>query len=331
MLFRIPKRFHRARLARGRLAQSESANDPSQLGAPRFLFVRGHPRSGTNWVSNLLELHPDVACAGEFHFETIYNAVIRTSSIPWQLTGREPIRSELLAGYQELMLRCISRACRDRKPTATWYCDRTPSDLLYWMSNAKYIWVLRDGRDVAVSWTFHQLRKGPDVISKSVPAHASSFLLKLSHEFKTNPTMFDSQPNLLLGDEDWVRHVGTTWDRRYRSDIGAYRHISKSQVPGGALLVKYEDLHADTHYQQQRMYEFLGVVISGAQPPTESTFTTAGYKDTSPDRYRRKGKVGDWQSYFTQESARWFNDVAGESLYDAGYSDAPDQAWAVRA
>ena len=40
-----------------------------------FFFVRGHPRSGTNWVGALLNLHPQVNCFGEFHFEDIRNAI----------------------------------------------------------------------------------------------------------------------------------------------------------------------------------------------------------------------------------------------------------------
>ena len=32
-----------------------------------YFFVRGHPRSGTNWIGALLNLHPQINCWGEFH------------------------------------------------------------------------------------------------------------------------------------------------------------------------------------------------------------------------------------------------------------------------
>ena len=37
-------------------AQPTRATTPTAT-QPGYFFVRGHPRSGTNWVSNLLNLH----------------------------------------------------------------------------------------------------------------------------------------------------------------------------------------------------------------------------------------------------------------------------------
>ncbi|MFG0260344.1 MAG: sulfotransferase domain-containing protein [Phycisphaerales bacterium JB041] len=292
---------------------------------PGYFFVRGHPRSGTNWVSNLLNLHPAVSCTGEFHFETIYNAVHRTKSIPWQITGREPIRTELEDAFGDMVRRCVSRACRDHKPDAAWHGDRTPSDLLSWMSGARYIWVLRDGRDVAVSWTFHQLRKGREVIEASIPADASGHLLRLCDGFAEDPERFVREPELLLGDEAWVRHVAGTWDRRYRSDTGAVREIERPEFDGEVLAVRYEDLHADTEAQRDRMLEFLGLDPAQSESPSAETFTRAGYDSTDPTKYRRQGEVGDWKKYFTDQARAWYHDVAGDSLVRAGY--AQDEHW----
>ncbi len=289
---------------------------------PGFFFVRGHPRSGTNWVSNLLNLHPHVSCTGEFHLETIYNAVHRTKSIPWHLTGRESVRSELEAAFGEMARRCISVACREYRPDAVWFGDRTPSDLLYWMPGARYIWVLRDGRDVAVSWTFHQLRKGREIIEKSIPAPAREHLLGLTDRFARDSDLFAQQPELLLADEAWVRHVAGTWNRRYLSDLGAAQHIEKPEVDGCVLRVRYEDLHADAAGEQERLFGFLSLDPADAARPSRETFTTAGYEAADPMKYRRKGEVGDWKNYFTDRARAWFDDVAGESLVRAGYGES---------
>jgi hypothetical protein len=37
----------------------------------KLFFLRGHMRSGTNWVGALLNLHPRVYCKGEYHFERL--------------------------------------------------------------------------------------------------------------------------------------------------------------------------------------------------------------------------------------------------------------------
>lgn len=292
---------------------------------PGYFFVRGHPRSGTNWVCNILNLHPRISCTGEFHFETIYNAVHRARSIPWQITGSDPIRTELEAAFGDMVRRCVGIACREQRPDATWFGDRTPSDLLYWMSGAHYIWILRDGRDVAVSWTFHQLRKGREVIEKSIPSPANAHLLNMSDKFLQDPELFVKHPGLLLDDEAWVRHVARTWDRRYRSDTGAAQHIERPDVDGDILRLRYEDLHADTEAQCLRLFSFFDLDPDEAQAISPESFTSAGYKSPDPKGHRRKGEVGDWQNYFSATSKAWFNEVAGESLVQAGY--AKDSDW----
>ncbi|MCC7387693.1 MAG: sulfotransferase domain-containing protein [Phycisphaerales bacterium] len=283
--------------------------------------MRGHPRSGTNWVSNLINLHPRVCCTGEFHLETIYNAVNRTIEVPWHLGGGGGGgREGLEEAFRDMLRRCIVTACGERARGALWLGDRTPSDLLFWMPDARYIWILRDGRDVAVSWTFHQLRKGPEVIERSIPPEAREGLLRLSRQFLANPDMFERQPELLLADEAWVHHVAGTWDRRFRSDTGAACHMDRPDVPARVLRVRYEELHADTEGHLRTMLRFLDLNPEEAEPASQQTHTTPGYQAANPLSYRRKGIVGDWKAYFTPQATAWFMQVAGESMRRAGYS-----------
>ncbi|MEC7499536.1 MAG: hypothetical protein VYE67_14540, partial [Planctomycetota bacterium] len=37
----------------------------------RYFGIRGCMKSGTNWAGNLLNLHPDISCTGEYHWEGI--------------------------------------------------------------------------------------------------------------------------------------------------------------------------------------------------------------------------------------------------------------------
>jgi hypothetical protein len=222
--------------------------------------------------------------------------------------------------FQDLVRRCITSACGERGRDALWLGDRTPSDLLYWMPDARYIWILRDGRDVAVSWTFHQLRKGAEVIERSIPPEARESLLLLSRRFLEVPTLFEDQPELLLSDEAWVRHVAATWDRRFRSDSGAAHYIDTPDVPARVMRVRYEDLHARTEKCRRELLKFLDLDPADARPISEDSYTSPGYKTANPLSYRRKGIVGDWQRYFTPESKNWFAQVAGDSLQQAGYA-----------
>ena len=51
------------------MLQAEPGQDI--LEGKKFFVVRGFMKSGTNWLCRLLNLHPDISCAGEFHWQNI--------------------------------------------------------------------------------------------------------------------------------------------------------------------------------------------------------------------------------------------------------------------
>src|SRR5207244_11461043 len=110
--------LERLRPVRARLKMGAG---PTRAPAVRhdLFFVRGHPRSGTNWVGALLNLHPQVNCFGEFHFEDIRNAIDTLQSQPWQITAREPLKRVQDAWFEELVRRSIM-TLKPRKPLAHW-------------------------------------------------------------------------------------------------------------------------------------------------------------------------------------------------------------------
>lgn len=296
---------------------------PKPITRPGLLFVRGHPRSGTNWVGMLLNLHPNVCCTGEFHLEPIYHAVEQSKTYPWQLMSRDPVKSEIDDAFQDMLRRCIDVGCRARRPEArlAWIGDRTPRDLLYWVPDASYIWILRDGRDVMVSWTFHQLRMGPEVIAKSVPPGPAESLIEVSREFQKDPDMFKQNPERLLACEEWVRRTAHTWHHRFLGDSGAASFMSRPEIGAKLFTVRYEDLRADTHRLRDEMYRFLDLDPEVAGPLSRESGTAAGFGRERATDFRRKGEVGDWRNYFTDDAKRWFNEIAGQSLVDAGYAE----------
>jgi len=294
---------------------------------PGLLFVRGHPRSGTNWVGSLLNLHPSIYCTGEFHFEPIYHAAEHAKAFPWQLTHSEPVRSKLDSAIRGLIRQCITTACRAECPRAdlAWLGDRTSRPLFDIVPGERYIWILRDGRDVTVSWTFHQLRLGPEVIEKSIPPGPREHLLEVSEEFRADPDIFRKYPHRLLTNQAWVRHVAGGWNHYLQTDLEQADRIASRATPSQLFRLRYESLHADTENICRRLYEFLDLDPSLAKRPSKKTGTSPGFGRDDPSNFRRKGEVGDWKNYFTDEAKAWFNEVAGESLVQAGY--ASDRDW----
>lgn len=86
---------------------TEASAAPATGAGHRYVFVSGHPRSGTNWVSSLLNLHPDCFCDGEFHFLILRWAMDGFTSLPWYLGALEPQKSVAEESFQQLVRNCL--------------------------------------------------------------------------------------------------------------------------------------------------------------------------------------------------------------------------------
>jgi hypothetical protein len=284
----------------------------------RLFFLRGHPRSGTNWVGALLNLHPDINCVGEFHFEELRRATDSLRGQSWHIVGQEPAATQLELGLQDTVRRCMM-AFRDKKPAATWIGDRTPRPLRPLIPGAPYIVIVRDGRDVLVSWTYHVLRQKPDVVSAVVPPRFRERFAKAASDFQADPKCFQREPRTLLADEEWVLHAARTWGDWVVRDRHAADLFRTGELDGSVHVVKYEELHVDTDTERRKMYAFLGLDPSQATPLSAQNRTTAGFGREDSTSFFRHGEVGDWKTYATAPMRRAFKEAAGPALVELGY------------
>ena len=90
-----------------------------------------------------------------------------------------------------------------------------------------------------------------------------------------------------------------------------------SRLP--VYFIKYEDLHKDVEGQRDKLFKFLKVKprlaakIEGHLKP--------GFSEERPGEFLRKGAVGDWENYFTDDAKTWFKEEAGSELIQQGYVD----------
>ncbi|MEX2219025.1 MAG: sulfotransferase [Phycisphaerales bacterium] len=312
-------------LKRFKPAKIEAPAPESRVDHSLF-FVRGHPRSGTNWIGALLNLHPQVNCFGEFHFEDIRNAIDAQQSQPWQITAREPLKTVMDQWFREMVRRAML-TLENRKPGAHWIGDRTPRGLRVFVEHAPHFLILRDGRDVLVSWTFHILRMRPHVLDVVVPPDLRRGFNRLYERFQADNAHFARHPEELLSDEGWVRMVAGRWAGWVRADQGAVRRIEANDEGARARLqvIRYEALHADVEGGRRTMYEFLGLDPAEAAPISAETRTEPGFQKDDPTSFWRHGRVGDWRRYSTDPFKRWFKESAGEALTELGYEN--DNNW----
>ena len=272
-----------------------------------IFFLRGHMRSGTNWVCSLLNLHPRICCVGEHHFERLADELL-AGERPRTIVRQDPaLREAVWDGVREMVRGCM-RVHAQRHPGTTMIGDRTPAPITGLLAGAKVIDIVRDGRDVLVSRVFHSIRVDGDC-NGDFASHSA----KLGQD----PAYFQKHPHELLSDERIVRRFAKRWADVVRESRGFIARADAGEVDASVLQVSYESLHKHTEHGRARMYAFLGLDPTEALPL--SAEATPGYSDGSPQSFYRSGTVGDWKKFFTADSGRWFNEEAGDVLVELGY------------
>ena len=317
-LRRLLRRGDAGQVSGADAAPADAAAPPE----PGIFFVRGHPRSGTNWCGNLLNLHPKILVVGEWHFEAIRKAVDRFCHYEWHVGHAEPVRGIVERHFREMVRESI-RSQAVHKPGATWIGDRTPREVRFLVPGAPHFLVVRDGRDVMVSFCFHQMAtKGPEI---SRPAFWNVLKDDVA-AFKADPAYFQEHPERLFAHEPWVRHVARSWAARVREDLEAIDQARTGRADGRILVVRYERMHADPDGTRREMYEFLGLDPDEAEPISLESCTAPGVQTEDPAAFYRKGTVGDWRTYAGDAFLRIFEEEAGEQLAALGYADQPEAA-----
>ena len=77
------------------------------------------------------------------------------------------------------------------------------------------------------------------------------------------------------------------------------------------LHIRYGDLHDDLETQRNRIYRFLSLDPSIAQPVNAKS--TPGFGRIDNKAFFRRGEVGAWRDYFTSDQHIWFLEEAKEA------------------
>jgi hypothetical protein len=281
----------------------------------RLFFLCGHPKSGTNWVGALLNLHPRVLCRGEYRFEALRQAFDRLERNWWHVAHDEPVRAEAERCFRETICRMML-ASLHFNPGAEWIGDRTPRQAAPYIPGAPLVYVLRDPRDVIVSWTHQEVREnGPNAAREP---HAAG-LGPLHTALAADPAFFDKHPERLLESEPWVRFAARRYARHVSQDLDLIARARAGEADMPVHEVLYERLHADFERERATLFRFLGLDPAGARPADHATRTLPGFEREDPTGFFRRGQPGDWRRYFTGAARRWFNDEAGPILLRLGY------------
>lgn len=280
----------------------------------QLFFVAGAPKSGTTWLQRLLDAHPEVMCAGEGHIADKLAPLLRGAfgeynqhqklvtervyeGTPYYkgLTGKQldlvtAVMAGMIMGSRPIDegVRCIG----DKTPRYTMFLE----DLRRVFPAAKFIHIVRDGRDVVVSTCYHVLRTGDDKV------------------FQKDDGNFYK----------WVGQFANTW----ANNVRAAAKFGQTH-PDAYLQIRYEDLHEAPQACLARVLRFLGVDAS--EEAIERCRDAASFERLSGGRkpgeekaqaFMRKGAVGDWRNHFDARARDIFERSAGAVHRRMGYDDA---------
>jgi hypothetical protein len=291
-----------------------------------IFFIVGHPKSGTTWLSKILNSHPEVCCNYEGHFFfrddgflTLSNSLRSSVELRnWAERTYNQWSSDIdkeISVFVKLIVQYYMQAVAEKTGKRI-IGDKSPTYQLKEMAelfpDAKVIHILRDGRDVAVSMAFHRSKETDRYMSPKMAAQLDEHMRTLN--------MSESLSGL---PDDFVAHAAKIW----REEVTQCMTDGREKFGNNYREVTYEDLIALPSVTVEKLFAFIGVLHD---PQTvNECLRKASFKKLSGGReqgvqdnksFFRKGIAGDWKNTFTEKNLKTFDDISGDLMKTLGYT-----------
>ena len=294
------------------------------MSAPVFLI--GSQRSGTTWLQCLLGAHPAIAAPQEPEFFTQYIA-------PWHRAWHHELRtladessSSRLKGVASVMtaeqfgamvrgaVDAFHAAVLALKPSATVVLEKCPEYhrtvevIRTYVPDARFIHLVRDGRDVASSLVAASQGWG----SRWAPADVGGAATMWVTAVRNARTADDSDAYLEVRYEDFLADAPSMLEKAL-----AFCGVESTREEAGAICERFsfEALRSDP----SRPYEAL--VVGG------ELSARLGGSVRFPQGFFREGRKGGWRESWGAAERFAFDRAAGDLLVELGYE--PDRSWAA--
>lgn len=275
----------------------------------RMFFIGGPARAGTTWLQLMLNAHPAISCRGEGHFcdsllPLLDSALARHNQVVAHKNATlfktlEPYPRIESAQGQYLLAATIALLMADGADDAPILGEKTPDNVLAvsklsaLFPQARFITVVRDGRDCAVSAWFHNRRLDGAVMDR------------------TFPTFPDFVAAFAPG---WATCVdlGLRYAAAYPQRCTCVSYEALVQRPEATLTRLLTFLEADT------APDLVRACVQANTFPRLSGGRQPGQEDLNS--LFRRGEIGDWRRHFTADTLAVFEQKAGAQLQRCGYS-----------
>lgn len=279
--------------------------------AKQIFFVVGAPKSGTTWLQKMLDTHLEIVCSGEGHFRRFianFEDIVKRYN-----TGQETVAKYVYEGkpyytpvndeqfnYLVTVFICMMLGQRNEK-SIRFLGDKTPLHVEYMSTlrtlfpTAKFIHIVRDGRDTAISITRHS-----DRMLNRAPTCAGNDLFY-----------------------QCIKEAAERWHNAIQAALAF-----KQQFPDNYHEVQYGELQQKPLETIQGILNFLGATCTPdiiTQLYEANSFEKLSGRKTGEEdisSFFRKGIIGDWKNHFDAKSLEIFNQHAAASLVAMGYDGA---------
>jgi hypothetical protein len=268
-------------------------------------------------------LHPEAHCNYQGHFftrEPTLEALVNRPDIEAWLIRRSN-RWNRGKDLSPVVLRAVSDFIMEREARqlgAKIVGDKSPNSLLDGEAVAllhkvypdgKLIYIVRDGRDAAIS---HRFQKFIDATQ-----HLTRQDWAIRSDFETNPEPY-LQGKRSVFTEQGIRGAAEGWARNVRETDTQGKALFINQY----ITLRYEDLLADPWEEMTRLWSFLGLDVGRTELPSLLNTELARNPDKAWQLEKasnlveplEKGKSGSWRDLFTERDKKIFKEIAGETL-----------------
>lgn len=291
-------------------------------------FIYGHARSGTTLLTRLVRVHPEVYCNYQAHFfsrQPLLQSLVTDPAIGEWLTrrsnrwnrGRDLSPVVLRAAADFIMERDARKA--GKRITG----DKSPNSLLDGQAvrllarvypDAHLVYIVRDGRDAAISHRFQAFIDNPQSLSPADLRIRQAFIDDAEPFLSGQQSIF-TEKGLRLAASGWVKNVTETHQAAQELLPMAYHHL------------RYEDLLGDPHSEMRQVWEFLGADSNAPGLFASLDLELKQNPDADWQNQKageiagafQKGKSGSWQTMFTVRDRQIYQEIAGETLAAWGY------------
>ena len=277
---------------------------------PKILFVMGCRKSGTTWLQSTLNHHPNIMCANEGLFHAFgrrlaqavgqYNKALDSKiKIFGERTFPNIGKEEFRALFRAFVLERLNREAQQTGKKLTYIGEKDPNHVLSpdilmdAFPDARFIHIIRDGRDVAVSWWHHMLRYD----EARVKANGRTFNQVAMH-----------------GAKEWSADVLRVRAQQVRTGVKFHELF-------------YEQMIEAPEQTAEGLFKFLEVpstpeIIAHCLGETSFEKKSGGRTRGQEDKtsFFRKGVKGDWQNHMTEELSQAFIRESKGVMEELGYA-----------